>query len=334
MATQQEGVGPVVAVRRAKALTTSEVSDTSSITITRETALLIGGTAVAVVLWVIAALNYLGTVDIELRPGEGPGANPALDFLCLGLIAMMAPYGFAMTAKLRRISKIEERLPDFLRDVAEAGRFGMTLPDAIMVASQGRYGLLSDEIKKMASQLEWGVPVTTALNLFEERVPTPLVQRVVSIITRANEAGGNVADVLTMVAHDTREVQLEAQGRQISMLTYVTVIYIAFFVFLVTIYIMAAVFLPQMITAGQGISCSSIGSAGAVTLQFTFVPVLFLAFMVAVIVHAVGDGIMAGVLYNGRIAEGLQHATIMLATGWLIMRFVVPILNTDIACGS
>jgi flagellar protein FlaJ len=179
----------------------------------------------------------------------------------------------------------------------------------------------------MSSQLEWGVPVATSLQLFEQRVPTPLVQRVVSIITRANEAGGNVADVLTMVAHDTREAQLEAQSRQISMLTYVTVIYIAFFVFLVTIYIMAAVFLPQMILAGQGISSSSLGSSGAVSLQFAFVPILFLAFMVAVVVHAVGDGVMAGILYNGRIAEGLQHATIMLLVGWLMMRFVVPILT-------
>ena len=327
MATRVAMGSPPTSVRRVKALTSSEVNTSESVTITKETTLLIAGAGVAVVLWIVAALNFFGSIDIEMRPGEGPGANPALDFFVLGLLAFIAPYGFAMSAKLRRISKIEERLPDFLRDVAEAGRFGMTLPDAIVVASSGRYGLLTDEIKKMASQLEWGVPVATALRLFEERVPTPLVQRVVSIITRANEAGGNVADVLTMVAHDTREVQLEAQGRQISMLTYVTVIYIAFFVFLVTIYIMAAVFLPQMILAGQGVASSSLSGAGALTLQFTFVPILFLAFMVAVIVHAVGDGIMAGILFNGRIAEGLQHATIMLAVGWLMMRFVVPILN-------
>ncbi|HYA54477.1 MAG TPA: type II secretion system F family protein, partial [Thermoplasmata archaeon] len=147
----------------------------------------------------------------------------------------------------------------------------------------------------------------------------------------ANEAGGNVADVLTMVAHDTREAQLAQQARQISMLTYVTVIYISFFVFLVTIYIMAAVFLPQMITAGCGVSTSTLGGSGAITLAFNFVPVLFLAFMVAVVVHAVGDGIMAGVLFNGRIPEGLQHATIMLAVGWMMMRFVVPPLNPN--CG-
>jgi archaeal flagellar protein FlaJ len=313
-------------VRKVRSLS---VESTSSEGLTRETILLIAGALVAVVFWVIAVLNYVGTLNILLAPGEASGANPAIDFFVIGMLCLMAPYGFAMTAKLRKIAKIEQRLPDFLRDVSEAGRFGMTLPDAIVVASTGRYGLLTDEIKKMASQIEWGVPVAQALDLFEQRVPTPLVQRVVSIVTRANEAGGNVADVLTMVAHDTREAQLAQQSRQISMLTYVTVIYIAFFVFLVTIYIMAAIFLPQMITAGQGVATSGLSGQGGVNLAFQFVPVLFLAFLVAVIVHAVGDGIMAGVLFTGRIAEGLQHATIMLTVGWLIMRFIVPPLNVN-----
>ncbi len=276
----------------------------------------------------IAFMDGVGALNVQIRPGEGAGLNPAVDFVVLGMLSLIAPYGFIKASKLRRIGKIEQRLPDFLRDVAEPGRFGMTRPEGNVVASKGRYGLLTEEIKKMASQLEWGVPVATALQLFEERVPTPLVRRVVSIITRANEAGGNVADVLTMVARDIREVQLGQEARRISMLTYVTVIYIAFFVFLVTIYIMAAVFLPQMITAGQQIASSgSLANSGAISLAFALVPSLFLAFLVAVIVHAVGDGIMAGVLQSGQIADGLQHATIMLAVGWAIMRFVVPVLG-------
>ncbi len=313
-------------VRRVRALAPGAATAGSTPVLTRELLLLIAGGVVAVALWVVGVLDYTGTLKFVFRPGESPGLNPLIDFFVLGTLCLIAPYGFAETARQRRIAKIEDRLPDFLRDVAEAGRFGMTLSDAIVVASNGRYGLLTEEIKRMASQLEWGVPVATALRLFEERVPTPLVQRVVSIITRANEAGGNVADVLSMVAHDTREAQLSDQSRRISMLTYVTVIYIAFAVFLVTIYIMAAVFLPQMIKAGE--SVGSTGLATAVTLQYAYIPVLFLAFLVAVIVHAVGDGIMAGVLYNGRIAEGLQHGTIMLAMGWLMMRFFVPILHT------
>jgi flagellar protein FlaJ len=311
-------------VRKVKALAAAPTEGSEGLS--SEQIALIGGIGAAVVLWIVGALAWLGDVAFVFRPGVATGLDSALDWIVFGFLAAMAPYGFLRSRHLGRIEKIEDRLPDFLRDVAEAGRFGMTLPDAIVVASRGRYGLLTEEIKKMASQLEWGVPVATALRLFEERVPTPLVQRVVSIVTRANEAGGNVADVLTMVAHDTREAQLQVKGREIQMLTYLTVIYISFGVFLVTIYIMAAIFLPDMITAGAGVASSSLGSSGGVTLAFTLVPQLFLAFFVAVIAHAVGDGIMAGILHKGQIAYGLQHATIMLIMGYVTMRFFVPIL--------
>jgi archaeal flagellar protein FlaJ len=297
-------------------------------------AALIAGIAVGVVLFAVGLLNYLGILYTPIRPGEPSGANPALDFASLGALAILGPWGFVASAHFRKISRIESRLPDFLRDVAEAGRFGMTLPDAIIVASKGRYDLLTGEIKKMASQLEWGVPVATALTLFKERVNTPLVNRTVSIIIKANEAGGNVADVLSMVARDTRDVQITTQERQITMLTYLTVIFISFYVFLVTIYIMAAVFLPQMITAGCGIGSSgtSLGGTSALSLNFTAVPELFLAFMVAVIIHAIGDGIMGGVIINGRMSEGAQYAVVLLASGWLFMRLLVPNLTIPTGC--
>jgi archaeal flagellar protein FlaJ len=312
--------------RKVRNLVVPDAEQASSTGLPRATWALIGGFAVGIVFWILAALAWEGVFTFTVRPGTAPGLDSALDWIVFGLLAAMAPYGFLRSQELSRVEKIEERLPDFLRDVAEAGRFGMTLPDAIIVASKGRYGLLTEEIKKMASQLEWGVPVATALRLFEERVPTPLVQRVVSIVTRANEAGGNVADVLTMVAHDTREAQLQVKAREITMLTYLTVIYISFGVFLVTIYIMAAIFLPDMITAGAGVANSSLSGQGGLTLAFALVPQLFLAFFVAVIAHAVGDGVMAGILQKGQIAYGLQHATYMLIGGWLVMRFLVPVL--------
>ncbi|HZY69602.1 MAG TPA: type II secretion system F family protein [Thermoplasmata archaeon] len=312
------------ATARSRKLLPSLAEPTEKKSVPVEMVALYAGLGAGMLMFVLAALNALNVFYLPIRPGEDVGLNPALDWLTIGILAIIGPYGFLASAKYRRVHKIEERLPDFLRDVAEAGRFGMTLPDAIVVASRGRYGLLTQEIKQMASQIEWGVPVATALTLFEERIKTPLVSRVVSIITRANQAGGNVADVLTMVAHDTREVQLASEQRRITMLTYVTVIWISFFVFLVTIYIMAAVFLPQMVVAGQRIASGNLANSGAITLSFGYVPVLFIAFLVAVMVHAVGDGIMAGVLTNGRISEGLQHATILLVVGWAVMRFVVP----------
>ncbi len=293
------------------------------------------GIAAGIGLLAVGFLAYLGIIPFEFRPGEDGTStlhtNALVDWAVMAMIVIMAPYGTLATIRYRRITQIERRLPDFLRDVAEAGRFGMTLPEAIIVASRGRYGPLTDEIKRMASQLEWGVPVSHSLKLFEQRINTPLTSRVVTIITKANEAGGNVADVLTMVAHDTRETQLSEEQRRISMATYLAVIYIAFGVFLVTIYIMAATFLPEMITAGNSLASSSAGggslaSSGAVTISVALIPGVFLAFFVAIIAHAVGDGIMAGVIDTGRIAPGLMHATGMLVAGWIFMRFLVPIL--------
>ncbi len=290
----------------------------------RETWYLIAGGVVAAFMFALGGLDIIGVLSIQAGTGQFIPYLAAVGFFIFGIVALIGPYGFAMAKKLDRIRAIEARLPDFLRDVAEAGRFGMTLPDAIIVASKGRYGVLTEEIQKMASQLEWGVPVATALGLFEDRVPTPMVKRVVSIITRANQAGGNVADVLTMVARDTREGQLNERARQDVMLTYLTVIYIAFAVFLITIFILAAVFLPKMVEAGQGIATSNLGG-GPVTVATNLVPELFLIFLVAVIVHAVGDGVLAGVLHRGKVAYGLQHATIMLLIGWVFMLIAVPL---------
>jgi flagellar protein FlaJ len=290
---------------------------------------LIIGIAVGVVCIVIGVMSNAGTITFEIRPGENAPTplNSLLDWGVFAMIAILAPYGFLRARQIGRINEIEKRLPDFLRDVAEAGRFGMNLPEAIIVASSGRYGLLTDEIKRMASQLEWGVPVSEALYLFRNRINTPLTRRVVAIIIKANEAGGNVADVLAMVAHDAKEQQFSEEQRRINMSTYLAVIYISFGVFMVTIYIMAATFLPEMITAGNSVGSLSTAAGAGVPISVAIIPMIFLAFFVAVIVHAVGDGIMAGVIDSGKIEVGMMHASFMLIAGWVFMRFFVPILN-------
>jgi flagellar protein FlaJ len=228
----------------------------------------------------------------------------------------IGPYGFFVAKKQREIKQIERRLPDFLRDVAEAGRFGMTLADAIVVSGGGRYGKLTPEIKKMAAQITWGVPATEALRLFAQRVKTPMVERVVAIIVKSSDAGGAVADVLTMVSHDTKENQLTEDERRIAMSTYIAVIYISFMVFLVTIWILNVTFLPKMLEASQSLGAGAGGAlAGASPLANdlpTVVANVRIAFFIAVVVHGLGDGILAGVLDTGKIANGLRHSFFML----------------------
>src|SRR2546425_5020335 len=211
----------------------------------RSRAVLGTGIGLFLLFFFLGVLNLIGSINTSLRGGEVP-VKVFLTYLVLGIAAFCGPYGFYFSRKQRNIKQIERRLPEFLRDVAEAGRFGMTLAEAIVVASSGRYGKLTPEIKKMAAQISWGVPATEALRLLSDRVKTPMVGRIVSIIVKSSDAGGDVADVLAMVSHDAKETQLTEDERKIVMSTYIAVIYISFFVFLVTIWILNVTFLPKI----------------------------------------------------------------------------------------
>jgi len=279
------------------------------------------GTALLVLFGFIAFLNLIGSVDLSFRAGQR-NMDRFLNWFVIAILGFIGPYGFFMAKRQREIKQVERRLPDFLRDVAEAGRFGMTLAEAIVVSSGGRYGKLTPEIKKMAAQITWGVPATEALRLFSERVKTPMVQRVVAIIVKSSDAGGDVADVLTMVSHDTKENQLTEDERRITMSTYIAVIYISFLVFLVTIWILNVTFLPKMLEASGALPSTGSGGAlaGTSPLAQNLPEVVYnirVAFFIATIVHGLGDGILAGVLDTGRIPNGLRHSFIMLVIALL-----------------
>jgi len=204
----------------------------------------------------------------------------------------------------------------------------MTLANAIISASRGEYGKLTPEIRRMASQISWGVSATEALMLFSKRVDTPLVHRVCGLIIKASAAGGNIADVLTMSSTDTKESQNMFSERRSNMSTYIMIIYIAFFVFLVTVLILNKTFLPRMEAVAQqtGVGTSSGGAAAPSGAAFSIkpetIPQIKALFFYAALVHAVGDGILAGVMDNGKIANGLRHSFIMTLIAYVFMRFL------------
>ena len=277
--------------------------------------ILIVSMALVGVFGFMALIDSMGSLALPFDP---------IDYVIFALLALLGPFGFYVSTKERNVKEIETRLPDFLRDVAEAGRFGMTLADSIVVASTGRYGRLTPEIKKMSAQIEWGVPASEAIRLFSERVKTPLVVRMASIIRKANDAGGNVADVLTMVSHDAKEAILTQEERNLTMSTYVMVVYISFFVFIATILILNLQFLPKMEEAGTTVSEAAqemgIAEIPGVNIKISVIEDVGFVFLLAVVVHAVGDGLLAGVIQKGSLPIGMRHSFIMLLAGFVMLR--------------
>ncbi|MGC8656109.1 MAG: type II secretion system F family protein [Thermoplasmata archaeon] len=269
--------------------------------------ILIPSLLIAIVAGIIGIILYI------------PNGNVIILFnaIIMAISIALIPPGIYDYIRNKRIREIENRLPDFLRDVAEASRFGMTLADAVVSASKGRYGILTNEIRKMAYQIEWGVPVGVALESFLSRASTPLTKRIVSTIIKSNEAGGNVSDVLNMVANYSREVQQLNKEKFSQLSSYTVVLLIAYGVFLVTILILNVQFFPQMIKAGQ--SATGSVSNNIASINVSIIPTVKLIFAGAIIVHAVGDGLMAGVLKDGRFESGFLTAAALAIGGYLFL---------------
>jgi flagellar protein FlaJ len=293
-------------------------------------------TSKALTTWNKADADYKANPDINPFPGLKPEPSldteplMGLDFLIIACLGTIGPVGFYLNAEQSRIKEVERRLPEFLRDIAESGRFGMTLAASIQAAAKGKYGPLTPAIQRMSYQISWGISATEALRLFKEALSTPLVNRVCGVVIKAASAGGNVSDVLTLVSNDTKEQQYGEDERRISMLTYIVVIYVAFFVFLATVLILNFVFIPQMesvitnksasqaTTGGAEIqSTGGMNMAGLTTENVNAVKELYIA---AAIIHGLGDGIVAGVLDTGKIANGMRHSFLMVIVAYVALR--------------
>lgn len=242
------------------------------------------------------------------------------DFLILAFLSGVGPYGWHRGRLVKRIRAMDDKFPDFLRDLAESERAGMTLPRALQSASKGVYGALTPEIRHMNAQVEWGVSFTDALQRFAKRVKTPLIERTVALIVEASRAGGNVIDILTAASDDAREIKqiLTERGRQMGI--YGIIIYIAYFVFLVVVFVLSAQFLPAFHEAASASTGTQV--AGASIQQFNpddFITVFFHA----AIVQAIGGGLISGIMVQGHPLSGLKHAVTMTVIAWVFFRVLI-----------
>ncbi len=272
----------------------------------------------AAVFGALAVLDALGRITIVVVPGELPGLGSAFDWAVIAGLGLLVPFGFAYRTALGRERAVEERLADLVRDLAEARRSGLSLAAGWRAAARREYGALTPEVRAVARQIAFGVPVPEAVRGVADRWPTPLVRRTVAVLLRADASGGRTADALEIVAENVRAETRARAARRATAVTYVAIVYIAFAVFLVTVFVLGAVFLPPLATAGGGAFASSAGLAPDVF------GALGLALAAAVVVHAVGDGVVIGVLSTGRAGAGLLHAAALVAAGWVVMRLFLP----------
>ncbi len=250
------------------------------------------------------------------RPTTVVGTVRTLDDpLVQASIVVLGLFALVYELRKRRLRAIEATVPDFLDRLAGVNDAGLTVVESVFRVADTDLGALTDDVRRMRRDVQWGSDVVTALRRMARRTGSPTVSRAVVLITNASVVSGDVAPVLHIAADEAQATRrLRAERRQ-EMLTYLLVIYLSFLVFLAIVVALTVSFLPAVQTAhttAPDAASSGVQTGPFTTLGTTDTSLYALVFFHATALQAVCSGLVAGQLGEGRLADGAKHATAML----------------------
>lgn len=246
------------------------------------------------------------------------GFNQAqrITFLLLNLFGLLIMMGPILSLKYYQYSvksEIEDRFPDFLRDIVEGTRSGMSLPQAIQNTRGNDYGRLTPHVEKIAAKLDWGIPFERVMHDFARKTDSRIIRRAVNTIIQTYQSGGNVTDVLESVGNNIQEIKELEQERESELYGEMITGYVVYFIFLIVLIALMRYLVPALSFPGD---IGPLGSQGmtAAELINTYRPL----FRDLVVIQSVFSGLVIGKLSEGSLRAGGKHIAILLSVGYTV----------------
>jgi flagellar protein FlaJ len=267
---------------------------------------------VAVILFAVRVPAAFQTGAVNIRQLD--------DYIVQSLLLVFGSYAVVRTVYSWRISRIEAAIPELLERLASLNEAGMTFVESIRRVRGSDVGVLSPEVDRIWADIEMGANVDDALTRFGRRIRTTSVSRVVTLLTNAMHASGELGPVLRIASEQARADHRLRRRRRQQMLTYLVVIYISFLVFLVIIVAVQEVLVPSLPSSVP--TPPSSNRLGVDTTQFARLgrvdkAAYTLVFFHTALAQAVLTGFIGGQLGEGSLKEGVKHATILLGIAYV-----------------
>jgi tight adherence protein B len=137
------------------------------------------------------------------------------------VLGALAPFAVLKVLQARRLREFERQLPDALMLIASTLRSGYGILRAIQAVRDEMAPPISIEFAKTLDETNVGAPTAEALTHLARRVPLPDLDIAVTAVLIQLDVGGNLAEVMEIVARTVRERQriraevdtLSAEGR-------------------------------------------------------------------------------------------------------------------------
>lgn len=275
----------------------------------------------AVFFWGLLEIAVTGSTTPQLSIFGTVGKFSFDRFLLLAGILALIPPAIMYFFDAKRRDSIDNNIPHLIRDIADAGRSGMTLTRAIEISAEREYGPLTKEIRRLMAKISFRVPLEKALQYFADRTGTMLSRRTAMLVAEANKSGGDIQESMESVAKHVQEIQYLERKRRATLRPFIGVMYISFAVFLVTVYLLISSFFKQL----AGSSFASAGSVGGVGFNFVSLPLdkITSVFLYMAMIEAAFAGLVGGKMASGYVKDGLKHAILLMMICFFTFIFFV-----------
>ncbi len=265
--------------------------------------------------------------------------------VALSIFIIIGPQLLLVYEKHKTLMDMENRFPSFLHDIIELIRSGTPLHQAIIITSKSDYGKLTPEIRKMANQLTWHVPLPNVLDQFTERMRgSKRMYMSLKIIKESYFSGGDIASSLESVA-DNLNMIIDADKEKKSILNqYVLLMYVISFVFIAIVAGINKLMVPIFTASSEdmigaltisnpcdactGFSCNVCGGFQATSTIFSLDPTSIGAYYTALffwmsMIVSISNGLVAGQISDNSIKSGIKHSVIMASSTYFLFTILV-----------
>jgi len=229
--------------------------------------------------------------------------------ISVALISIMIIPSISAFRQSRNRSGLEKALPDFIRDVAEGRKIGLSPEGSIEQLASKNYGRLSKSIKTMGSQISWGLPILKVIKTFADSVDSWITMAIGTLMVEVVDVGGGTVNSFSQMADFTRKVnEIEADKRS-ALRSYVFVVYMAGIMLVLTTFMMVY-FLSTPIHFSGPV---------AATPGITISPATVQGLLTASIFDGWVIGFVAGKMGGGTVADGFKHAMALVIIGAMMV---------------
>jgi flagellar protein FlaJ len=217
--------------------------------------------------------------------------------LSIALFVATAPAAIVHQKLSTKKTDTERGINSFLRDLTEVRKTGLSPEKCIESLSHREYGIFSKELRKISSEISWGISLKKVIMDFIGRTKSWMTQIVMFLLVETIDVGGGTIAMIESLARFNNLTQEVEKEKKMSTRPYIMMPYFAALLLVATTSMMLG-FTTGTITTG----------GGAPPKDMTWVRSIFTT---SCIFHSYMIGIVAGKISEESIAAGFKHAAIL-----------------------